>query len=164
MTSNKKEEEKKNQDIEKELEECKKKAKEYLEGWQRERANFLNYKKEEIERVSEMIKFANEELILKILPVLDNLEKSQKHIPEKIKDKDYVKGIDQIIKQFQEILRSFGVERIEVLGKKFDPRFHEAVEEVEDKEKEKGIVVEEILAGYTIHGKILRPAKVKVSK
>lgn len=170
MTSEKKEEkvkkekEEEEKELRKELEECQKKAKEYLEGWQRERADFLNYKKEEIERVSEMIKFANEEMILKILPVLDNLEKSQEHIPENFKDSDYVKGINQIIKQFQEILKSLGVERIEAEGKKFDPHFHEAVEEVEVEGKEKGVIVEEILAGYTLHGKLLRPAKVKVSK
>lgn len=164
--SEKKEEkqEREKENLEKELEECRKKMKEYLEGWQRERANFLNYKKGEIERVSEMIKFGNEEMILKILPVLDNLEKSQEHIPDNLRETDYVKGIGQIIKQFREILKSLGVERIESLGKKFDPRFHEAIEEIEVKGKEKGVIVEEISAGYTLHGKLLRPAKVKVSK
>ncbi len=164
--SEKKEEKQKRdkENLSKELEKCQKKMREYLEGWQRERANFLNYKKEEIERVSEMIKFGNEEMILKILPVLDNLEKSQEHIPDNLKDTDYVKGMRQIIKQFQEILKSLGVERIESLGKKFDPRFHEAIEEVEVEGKEKGIIVKEVLVGYTFHGRLLRPAKVKVAK
>lgn len=147
-----------------ELEKCEKEKKEYLEGWQRERADFLNYKKEELERFSEIINFANEELILKILPVLDNFEKAEKEIPEDLKNNEYLKGIFQIKKQLEEILKNLGVERIECLNKKFDPKLHEAVEEIKVDGKESQIVVEEVLAGYKLKGKLIRPAKVKISK
>lgn len=150
--------------IKKELKKCEKERKEYLEGWQRERADFLNYKKNEMERFNEIIKFANEELILKILPILDNFEKAEKEMPENLKNDEYLRGIFQIKRQFEEILESLGVERIKCLNEKFDPKFQEAIEEIEMEGKESGIVVEEVSPGYKLRGRLIRPAKVKISK
>ncbi len=164
MDKNKKENIEEIEKIKKDLEECQKKSKEYLEGWQRERANMLNYKKEEIERFSNVIESANEELILKILPVLDNLEKAEKNVPENLKETDYIKGIVQIKKQFENILKDLGVEKIECLGKRFDPHFHEVVDKVDSEEESKGVIVEEVTTGYMMHNKLLRPARVKVSR
>ncbi len=167
--------------------ELKKKCEEYLNGWKRERADFLNYKKEEMERMGEIIKYANEELLLKILPILDNiyLATRQNFLSENlsgqgnIQIKNYHEGIIQIIKQLEDFLAKEGIEPIEVLGKKFDPNFHEVVEEVgpseaslsseasakgEAKEAESGVIVEEVQRGYTLYGKVIRPAKVKVTK
>jgi molecular chaperone GrpE len=138
------------------------KCQEYLNGWKRERADFLNYKKEETERISQMIKYANEELILKILPILDNIYLAESHIADP--------GFLQIKKQFLDILQKEGIEPIEVLGKQFDPNLMEAIEEVSgvpdsaEPSAKPGIVIEEVQAGYALHGKVLRPAKVKVSK
>ena len=73
----------------KELTECLKQKEEYLKGWQRARADFLNYKKEEAERVKGILKYANEDLILKILPVLDNFEKVEENVSNDIKKDDY---------------------------------------------------------------------------
>ena len=179
------------EELKKQLEESEKKASEYLAGWQRARADFLNYKKEEMERISEFLKYASEEFILKILPILDNFEIAEKKLPEnlkadelcssppfadaRVKDEkpevqpsvDYgasIKGFLQIKRQLENFLKSQGVEEIKSVGEKFDPNFHEVVEEIEVKDKEKGIVIEEILKGYKINGRLLRPTKVKVSK
>lgn len=150
--------------IKKDLEACLKEREEFLRGWQRERADFLNYKKEESERIKSIIRHANEEFILKILPVLDNFEKAEKEIPEKFKEDQYFKGLLQIKIQLLDFLKNQGVKEVESLGKKFDPNFHEVIEEVKIKDKESGIVVEELQKGYILEDKLLRPAKVKVSK
>lgn len=144
-----------------EVEELKQKCEEYLNGWKRERADFLNYKKEEMERISGMVKYANEELILKILPVLDNLCLASSHIKDE--------GLSQIKKQFEDFLTKEGIEPIEVLGKEFDPNLMESVGEVEENVGRStshisGAVVEEVQRGYTLNGKLIRPARVRVTK
>lgn len=138
----------------KELAELKTKSEEYLNGWKRERADFLNYKKSEMERISELAKYANTEIILKIIPILDNLCLAASHIKDE--------GVAQIKKQLEDFLSKEGIDTIETVGKKFDPNTMEAVGEVEGKEKD--IVVEETQRGYTMHGKLICPAKVKISK
>ena len=152
------------EELKKKLEEYQKKRDEYLAGWQRARADFLNYKKEEMERIKEILKYGNENLISKILPILDNFEKAEKEIPDDKKNNQFLAGILQIKTQFQDFLKNQGIEEIKTVDKKFDPNFQEVVQEVEKSEVEPGIVIEETQKGYTIHGKVLRPAKVKISK
>lgn len=147
-----------------ELEECRKKAEEYLAGWQRSRADLLNYKKEEMERIGELISYSTEELILKVLPVLDNFEIIEKKLPENLKEDENVKGILQIKNQILDFLKSQGVEEIKSAGEKFDPNLHEVVEEVEEKSREAGSIIEEVQKGYRINSRLLRAAKVKLSK
>jgi len=139
-----------------------KKSAEYLEGWKRARAEFLNYKKEEMERIAGILKYANEEFILKMFPLIDNLEKAEKHIPQEFKDNDWVKGVLQINSKFRDFLEKEGVKEMKVVGEKFNPEFHESVGEGEGKEP--GVIIEEIEKGYFINGHVLRPAKVKISK
>ena len=156
--------EEKPEDFKKKLEECEKLKNDYLASWQRERADFLNYKKGELERVGELIKYADVGIILKILPILDNFEIVEKKLPNDLKNNESVKGILQIKTQVQEFLKKQGIEEIKSAGEKFDPNFHEVVEEVEIKDKEKGTVIEEVQKGYMIDGRLLRPAKVKIVK
>jgi molecular chaperone GrpE len=152
------------EELKKKLEEAEKLKNEYLAGWQRARADLINYKKEELERVGELIKFSANGLILKILPILDNFEIAEKKLPEDLKNNENVKGILQIKNQILNFLKEQGVEEIKSVGERFDPNFHEVVEEVEAKDKEPGTIVEEIQKGYKINGRLLRPAKVKVAK
>ena len=160
------------EELKKKLEECEKLKDEYLAGWQRERADFLNYKREELERIGEILKYTNVGLILNILPILDNFEIAEKKLPEDLKADVNIKGILQIKNQILDFLKNQGIEEIKTVGEKFDPNFHEAVEEIEPssakategKDIKSGIIVEEIQKGYKIHGKVLRPAKVRVAK
>ena len=151
-------------ELKKKLEDCQKKAEEYLAGWQRARADFLNYKKEELERMGELVKYANLEMILNILPILDNFEKAEQELSEEQKKDKLFQGFLQIKRQLHEFLKSQTVEEIKALGEKFDPNLHEAVEQLEIKDKESDIVIEEVQKGYTINGQLLRPSKVKVVK
>ena len=141
-----------------------KKEQEYLENWKRERASFLNYKKAEAERITELMKFANEELIFKFLPILDNIYIAEKKLPDDLKSNQWVEGFLKIKVQILDFFKKEGVEEIECLGKKFDPNFQEAIEQIEKKDSESGIVIEEVKKGYKINGKVLRPAKVRVTK
>ena len=150
-------EENKNQDIG-ELEKCQKERDEYLNNWQRERADFLNYKKEEAKRLEEFVRFANEDLLMETIETLDDLEKAAKDINND--------GLNQVLKKFQDLLGKYGTERIKVKGGKFDPTLHEAVtaetqnesENTENKEEK----LEEVRAGYTMHGRVVRPARVRI--
>lgn len=151
-------------DLKKKLEDCQKKKDEYLAGWQRARADFLNYKKEEMERIKEILKYGNENLILKILPILDNFEKAEKEIPGDKKNDKLLEGILQIKTQFQDFLKNQGIEEIKTVGEKFDPNFQEVVQEIEKADCESGTVIEETQKGYILNGKVIRPAKVKVAK
>ncbi|PJA84136.1 MAG: nucleotide exchange factor GrpE [Candidatus Nealsonbacteria bacterium CG_4_9_14_3_um_filter_37_13] len=152
------------EELKKKLEECEKLKSEYLAGWQRARADLLNYKKDEIERIDELIKYADVGIILKILPILDNFEIVEKNLPENLKNDKNIKGILQIKTQLQDFFKNQGLEEIKTVGERFDPNLHEIVEEVEKKDCQPGTVIEEIQKGYKINGRLLRPAKVKVSK
>ena len=137
-----------------------KKCEEYLNGWKRSQADFINYKKDEIKRFEEVLKFGNEVLIRDILPVLDSLNLAS------AAEASREGGLSSIKRQLEDILRKNGVEEIVVkIGDQFDPKFHEAIVEVEDDLTLKsGQVAEEVEKGYTLHGKLIRPAKIKCQK
>ncbi|TSC75705.1 MAG: molecular chaperone GrpE [Parcubacteria group bacterium Gr01-1014_30] len=156
------------EEIQKKLDECEKLKNEYLAGWQLARADFLNYKKDEMERVGDILKYANEGLIVKILPILDNFEIAIKGIMNQESgignSEEVIKGFSQIKEQILTFLKEQGIEEIKSIGEKFDPNLHEVMEELETPDKESGIILEETQKGYTINGRLLRPAKVKVIK
>lgn len=138
-------------ELKKKIEELEKQKEEYLAGWQRARADLLNYKKEEMERIGELLKYAGEEFVLKILPILDNFEIIEKKMPDNLKSDENVKGILLLKKQIYDFLKAQGVEEITTEGKEFDPNLHEAVETQDEERK-----------GYKINGRLLRPAKIKI--
>ncbi len=147
-----------------ELDECKSKCEEYLNGWKRAKADFINYKKEEFERSQELMRYAKESFLESILPMVDNLCLVQKQMPKELQDDPNVKGLLMVKIQLEDFLKSQGVEAIDAIGKIFDPAVHEIIQGIEAEGKEPGIIVEEVEKGYTINGRLLRPAKVKVAK
>lgn len=152
------------EELKKSLEECEKFKSEYLAGWQRARADFLNYKKEEMEKIEEIITYTNAGLLLKALSILDNFSLAEKVLSAEAKKDNNVCGLLQIKIQFEELLKSQGIKEIESLGKKFDPSFHEVIGEVEKCNIEAGTIIEETQKGYLLNDKVLRPAKVKIAK
>ncbi|PIZ01173.1 nucleotide exchange factor GrpE [bacterium (Candidatus Gribaldobacteria) CG_4_10_14_0_8_um_filter_33_9] len=162
-----KEAEDKKKEEDKKLDECECLKQEYLTGWQRARADFLNYKKEEMERMSELLKYGQEELILKFLLILDNIERACQSFPQQGLDEQIqqiAQGFFQVKKQMQDFLKAHGVDEIEVkIGDCFDPNFQEIVEEIE-KQGGNSKIIEIMGKGYKINGRLLRPAKVKVAK
>ena len=139
-----------------ELRICQKEKEEYLAGWQRAKADFINYKKDEEKNREEFAKFAAKNLIYDILQITDSVDIAIKH--------GGGEGIKEIKNQFLEILRRYGVEEIVIKkGNKFDPAEHESItEEAVEKEDLDGAVVEELQKGYKLFNRVLRPSKVKV--
>jgi len=141
------------------LDKEKAKAEEYLAGWQRTQADFMNYKRRTEQEKEEISKFANSILMLNILPVLDDLERALTSIPPRLAKLSWVDGIRLIERKLRASLEAQGLSQIKALGEPFDPNLHEAARM--DKGKE-GIVIEEIQKGYTLHDRVIRPSKVVV--
>src|SRR3989344_8317656 len=122
-----------NPSVGEELEKAKSQTEEYLNNWKRERADFLNYKKDEIKRLSEFAKFADGGVVLEVIELMDDLETASKEIGDP--------GLNQIVKKFEEFLKKHNVERIDTKST-FDPLLHEAVSTEEGGDK-----IEEVRAG-----------------
>ena len=136
---------------------------EYLEGWQRTKAEFINYKRNESNRINEMIKLSTQRVLFKILNVLDDLERLELASQNKDVDCRHLKaGILQIRKKIDQFLTEFNITKIQAKGKEFDPRFHEAIAQVKNPQQQ-GKVVAEVESGYLMNGELLRPTKVKVA-
>lgn len=143
-----------------ELENVKTQCEEYLAGWKRAQADYANLKREtERERV-EFSKYANEKLLSDILPVFDQLERAIAHAT---KDDVWAQGITAIHSIFQKVLENDGVEFIDS-ATEFDPRLHEAVGHEPSENIPEGYVVRTVERGYSLNGKLLKPAKVIISK
>ncbi len=130
------------------------KAEANLAGWQRAQADFANFKRRGEQERGEYTRFANANLMLELLPVLDDLERALEHVPAKLASIAWVDGVTLIYRKLKATLESQGLTQIEALGKPFDPNLHEAVRQ--DKGKE-GIVIEEIRKGYQLYDKVIRP-------
>ena len=150
------------------LQQAREESRTNLGGWQRTQADFENFKKRKEVEAQELIIFAREVVVAKILPSLDSLEQGLKHLPDPdaadFKDKYQVwqQGIAGTLQQLDKALAEMGVKKIEAIGKKFDPNYHEAVREVPGEED--GMVVEEYQTGYELNGKVIRPSQVVISK
>ncbi len=148
-------------ELEQKLAECEKQRDEYLAGWQRAKADFLNYKKEELRRLEEVGKYGSEDLIRELIVILDNFDLG---IATLEKAGPVEKGIYMIRTQIEDILRKRGVEKIAVqIGGQFDPKFQEAIAMI-DSDVPSGSVIEQIEPGYKLHDKVLRPTRVKIAK
>ena len=161
MTENEEKEPEKNSEPQSDSEKIKKERDEYLAGWQRAKADFINYKKEEFKRLEEIARYGNEEFIKDLIVILDNFDLGLAALE---KAGPVEKGIYMIRAQIEDVLRKRGLEKIILRpGDRFDPTISEAIHEVEF-DKPAGTVVEIIEAGYRMYDKILRPARVIISK
>ena len=144
-----------------ELTRCKKECDEYLNGWKRAKADFINYKKEEHERFDKTARVQKEKLIQELVTVLDSFTLGIMANKDDVMEK---RGVELIYNQFVDTLKRYGLKKIPIkAGDMFDPTKHEAVTEVESNKPE-GTIVEEIESGYILHDKVLRPVRVVLSK
>jgi len=135
---------------------------EMTELLKRTQANFENYRKQSEKHNEEMRKMAAKDVIMQILPVIDNFELALKNVETGKNSPDFVQGIELIYSQLAGMLKDNDVEQIETLGQSFNPHLHEALMKVESELPENKIV-EEFQKGFTLNGKVIRHAKVKVS-
>ena len=146
------------------LEAAEKRADEEHDRFLRTLAEFDNYRKRSREEFQQVCTFAVEDLVIRLLPVLDNFERAIK-TAEEIKDYDALHGgVILILRQLRDILTKEGVKPIEAEGKQFDPNVHEAVMRVDTDECPDGTIIEEFQTGYTLGDKVIRPSMVKVTR
>lgn len=139
-------------------------AAEYLDMLQRLKAEFENYKKRVRREQAGTIKFANEQLLLKLLPVLDNLQRGMDASRQAGLDESIIEGIAMVERQFLDVLSDYGVAPFESLNEPFDPNRHEAMTALERDDVDEDTVIMEMQRGYGIHDRVLRAARVIVSR
>lgn len=145
--------------------ELKAKIAELENGWRRTQADFENFRNRTQKEKAELIKYSNEDLILNLLPAVDNFSRALNHEPKELENNEYVKGLLYIKIQLEQILGQYGLTKIETkVGDVFDHNIHEAIEQVTSDKLKSGQIAEIVLDGYRLGDKIVRVAKVKVVK
>lgn len=157
------EQEEKKEEQNKETEE----EQDYKEKWLRAQADYQNLKKSLSEKREEIRNRVEFQVLEEFIPVFDNFKKAYKHKPEEADDNqwgNWAQGMEFILQQFDKILNKFGVQTIDTDNKKFDPNLHEAVERRESEDYKEDVIIEEIESGYKADDKVLKAARVVVSK
>lgn len=141
------------------------KAAEYLDGWQRAQAEFINYKKRQERDLQARHDAIKADIVLGLLPVLDDLELALANRPETDDEnvQKWADGVEMIYRKFVKVLEAQGVERIEAEGAMFDPNIHEAMSQEESEAHESGQVIAVMRQGYRIGERVIRPALVRVA-
>jgi molecular chaperone GrpE len=129
---------------------------------QRERADAINLRRRHQEEIDSLRTRVKANVVRELLPVIDNLERSLKHVPKDLADSDYIKGVKGVVKQFEKTLTDIGVEKIKTVNEPFDPKYHEAVSMDDSAGGSKEVVSEELQSGYMVNGEVIRHAMVKV--
>ena len=147
-----------------ELEKANQQAAENFEGWQRERADFLNYKKRiERDRVSN-VQAITSDIVKNFLVILDDLERALKARPASGEGAAWAEGIELIYRKLQTQLEAKGVTRIPAESQEFDPNLHEAITHEDNPDFESGQIIEVIEQGYLLGDRVVRPARVRVAR
>ncbi len=131
------------------------------EALQRERADSTNIRRRHDQDMANLRTRVKATVVEDLLPVIDNFERALKHVPKDLKDNDYVKGVEGVVKQFEKSLANMGVERIKTVGEPFDPALHEAVS-MEEGDGGHEVVSEELQSGYRLGDDVIRHAMVRV--
>jgi molecular chaperone GrpE len=139
-------------------------AAEYLDGWQRSRAEFANYKKRVDKEAEDARSRITSEIVTHFLPVLDDLERALKDRPQDGDGARWADGIELIYRKLGALLDAEGIETIPAQGERFDPMVHEALTLEDSAEHGEGVVIEVIQQGYRLGERVLRPALVRVAK
>ena len=145
------------------LEEKTREASEYFDKWLRLRAEFENFKKRMQKEKDDLVKFGNENLLKALLPVLDNLTRAIDHGRNAGENSPLLEGVEMTCKEFLNTLDRFGVKPVPAVGEVFDPEKHEALSQ-EESDQEANQIIAAVQNGYFYHDRLLRPAKVIVSK
>ena len=151
-------------ELKSQLEAASAKAAEYLDGWQRARAEFANYKKRVERDNADLSQTLNAEVLARFLPVLDDFDLAMKNAPADGDGAQWAAGIALVHKKFNILLENNNIKRIEAEGQPFDPNLHDAVVHEDSPSHDSGKVIEVLRQGYKLGERVLRPALVKVAK
>lgn len=138
-------------------------AQEYLQGWQRARAEFANYKKRVEREMKDSYGSAAGSVLKDILPAIDDFERAMNNVPEHLKDDPWVGGVGMILRKLNKVLEDYNVTVIDPTGEPFDPNRHEAIGTDDSSEVETGHVTVTMQKGYVLGDRVLRPALVRVA-
>ncbi len=140
-------------------------SKEYKEKILRLQADFDNFRKRLEREKQEFMRYANETLVVELLNIVDDLERTVELAQEKHEDfSAFLKGVEMILAHLYDLLKKYGLTTIEARGNIFDPNYHEALLKIETNEYPENTIVEELQKGYMLNERVIRTAKVKVSK
>ncbi len=159
-----KEQSRKLKELEKYVEKLNVSILDFKERYLRTAAEFDNYKKRTEREKQEIFRFGTESLVMQLLPFDDIFESVIKQMEKNLSSATIHKGLEMLKRELTKFLESVGVKKIETIGKIFDPSVHEASEIVETTKQKENTIIEEIRSGYLLHGKVIRPALVKVAK
>jgi molecular chaperone GrpE len=140
------------------------KGKEFFEGWQRERADFLNYRKRIERENAQLHQNLTGQILKKYLVIVDDLDRALKARPSQGEGAEWADGIELVYRKLSMILDGEGVKIIPADGAMFDPSLHEAISNEDSPDHESGQVIEVLQKGYTINERVLRPALVRVAR
>lgn len=150
----------KEEELTKKLDEAEAKAKDYLDKWQRLMAEFDNFRKRSAKEKADSYDFAVSNVIVELLPIIDNFERA---LNIDSTDKKLYTGVKMIHKQIMDMLDNLNVSPIETEGATFDPKLHSAIEHVEDEKLGENMIAEEVQKGYVYKEKVIRHSMVKVA-
>ena len=139
-------------------------SEEHYDKWLRCQAEVENTKKRLEKEKAEFFKFANEDLIIRLLPIVDNFDRALGSVKHTKASDAVLEGVKLVQKELHSLFKDYGVERVKSVGEKFDPHLHEAIAVVETDDHPEDTVIEEIQTGYTLKGRLVRPSIVKVTK
>lgn len=150
--------------LQKDLEAAQAKAAEYLDGWQRSRAEFANYKRRVEKEQAEAYQNSAVRIIARYLDVLDDFDRAMADRPTEGETAKWADGVTLIYRKLQTILETEGVTRIEAEGQEFDPTLHEAVTHEESDSHPAGHIIAVLRQGYRLGDRVIRPALVRVAR
>lgn len=150
-------------ELQAQLEAARQEAKTNMEGWQRARAEFINYKKRTDREMRASFERASFDTIAKMLPMIDDFGRALENIPDELKDNAWVSGTALILKKFDKLLEDYHVQVVDPVGEPFDPRMHEAIGTDDSSEYDSGVVTTTLQKGYVSGEHVLRPALVRVA-
>jgi molecular chaperone GrpE len=151
------------QSLQEELEQLRKDAEESRDHYVRVLADFDNFRKRQRDEVARRIAIAREELLIKLLPIIDNFQRALQSAEAQHSYESLVEGVSMTLRQVLDMLQKEGVQPIEAVGQQFNPELHEAVARVETDEHPENTIIDEYERGYTIDGRVLRPSRVRVA-
>jgi molecular chaperone GrpE len=125
-------------------------------------ADFENFKRRKTQEIADVRRYESEDAALGLLPVLDNLRRAVEHAAEAGAEEFFVSGLELVVREFETAFERLGVVPVPSVGERFDPAMHEAIAAEESDEVEEDTVVAELVPGYRLHDRLLRPAIVRV--
>lgn len=152
------------EELNRRIEELEKQAAEYLDGWQRSRAEFANARKRLERERTETFRNASVKFVSSFLPILDDFDRALSNVPPEIADHSWFEGLILVRRKMAAVLEELKVEPIEAVGQPFDPALHEALALRKADGVESGLVIEEVQTGYKLGDRVIRPSLVNVAE